>query len=986
MKRVVTSKQHANVIPQASMPDVPPAQVALINGQGFIVSVNDAWRQCVDGNPLCGPRFSVGLNYLQVCEAAGSEGQEEAFRSAAGIQAVLGGTTRHFAFDYPTGPADSPRWFLSTATPLTGEAVQGVVVMHVDVTAERRATEKLSDSETRFRQMAENIRDVFFLRACNSRRLLYVSPAYAEVFGRSCQSVYENPTSWLEAIHPDDRADAERQRQVSTDGGFDVEYRIVRPDGSVRWIASRGYPVYDADGQPVRIAGVASDITGRKEAEQRIDYLNRVYAMLSGTSSLIIRARDRNDLFREACRIAVVEGGFGTAWIGLLDPLSMKVVPVAAAGPDRDFLKNLKRRCAAGDTILHSKGLASLAVLEKKPIVSNDCQADPEALIGGLHVDSEALSLAVLPLIIAGRVVGVLVLYAVAKEFFHAEEMKLLEDLSGNVAFAIDHIEKRERLDYLAYYDVLTGLANRTLFLERVAQYIRSAESEGHYLALFLLDISRFKNINDALGQAAGDSLLRQVADWLTHHMGDAHLVARLSGDRFALVLPQARQGGNLRQMLESAMDNFLNHPFRLNETVLRIAIKVGAAVFPQDGSTAESLFRHAEAALKRAKSGGDRYLFYAPQMSEAAGKLTLETQLRQALERDEFLLYYQPKFDSRTGSLCGAEALIRWNDPTVGLVPPGLFIPILEESGLIHEVGAWALRKAVEDNRRWRLSGLPAVRIAVNVSALQLRHYGFCAEIRAALGKDSEAPAGIELEVTESVIMESARHGGADLHEIRALGVGIGIDDFGTGFSSLELPLAPAGRYAQDRPLVRQRHDGHAGRPHAGLHHHHARAFAQAEGDRRRRGDGGPGASAEGARLRRDARVPVRRTAALRIVRGALSHRGQERWQRLPGRSGRASGWRPRIGKCLAAAHRCGRIEGGMGLRGQDLNLRPSGYEPDELPDCSTPRTQYSRSLEAPQTAPARPCSGPDVAGERCGRALPDARCPRLPAGDPQP
>jgi len=771
---------------QAAILNALPANVALLDAQGFIVSVNEAWQGCVDENPLCGTQFQVGNNYLQVCDDATANGEHDAGESAIGIRAVLAGSTRQFALEYSYGVPANRRWFLSTVTPLTGESVHGIVVMHVEVTAERRATQNLVRSELRFRQMAENIRDVFFLRESVSRRMLYVSPAYAEMFGRSCESLYQDPTSWADAIHPEDRPGSGRYRPTAADGKFDVEYRIIRPDGSMRWIASRGYPVYDADSGLVRIAGVASDITGRREAEQRIDYLNRVYAMLSGINSLIVRAHDRDDLFREACRIAVDEGGFSTTWIGLLDPLSMKIVPVAASGSGSGFLPTLAGRCAAGDSVLQSQGMGSRAIAEKKPIVSNDCQRDPRALIGGLHVDAGVLSLAVLPLIIGGDAVGVLVLYADAREFFHEEEMKLLEDLSGDIAFAIDHIEKQDRLDYLAYYDVLTGLANRTLFMERVAQYIRSAEAGGHRLALFLIDISRFKNINDALGQAAGDSLLQQVGRWLTGHMGDPHLVARLSADRFALVLPHAREGGNLTQMLESAMDSFLNHPFRLNETVLRITSKVGAVVFPNDGSTAEGLFRNAEAALKKAKASGDRYLFYAPQMSDAAGKITLETQLRQGLERDEFLLFYQPKFESQTGRLCGAEALIRWNDPMTGLVTPGSFIPMMEETGLIHEVGSWALRKAVDDHHRWRTLGLNAVPIAVNVSALQLRHHGFAAEVKAALGADEQAPAGLDLEVTESVIMESARHGSANLHDIRAMGVGIGIDDFGTGFSSL--------------------------------------------------------------------------------------------------------------------------------------------------------------------------------------------------------
>jgi EAL domain-containing protein (putative c-di-GMP-specific phosphodiesterase class I) len=198
-------------------------------------------------------------------------------------------------------------------------------------------------------------------------------------------------------------------------------------------------------------------------------------------------------------------------------------------------------------------------------------------------------------------------------------------------------------------------------------------------------------------------------------------------------------------------------------------------------------LFRRAEAALKKAKASGERYLFYTQKMTEAvAGKLTLENQLRQALDKEEFVLHYQPKVSLESGKVTGAEALIRWNDPQMGLVPPGRFIPILEETGLIHEVGRWALRKSIEDYLRWRGAGLPAVRIAVNVSPLQLRNRAFIAEIEQAISIDAHAAAGLELEITESLIMEDVKHSIASLQAIRAMGVTIAIDDFGTGFSSL--------------------------------------------------------------------------------------------------------------------------------------------------------------------------------------------------------
>ena len=542
-----------------------------------------------------------------------------------------------------------------------------------------------------------------------------------------------------------------------------------------------------------------------REGDQRIAYLNRVYAMLSGINSLIVRVRDRDTLFRQACQIATQSGEFSMAWIGIVDPVAMKIVPVASASVDEDFLTALKDRYSASAGASPGIPITARAMSEKKVIVTNDLQSISTVVFGKKLAESGVRSMAIFPLIVADDAVGVLVLYTREIEFFRDEELKLLTELAGNVAFAIDHIEKQERLNYLAYYDVLTGLANRSLFLERVAQSMRSAVSGGNKLALFLIDLERFKNINDSLGRPAGDALLRLVAQWLTSKVGDANLVARVGADLFAVVLPQVRQDGEVARALEKLMAAFLEHPFRLNDAVFRITAKVGIALFPYDGVDTDTLFKNAEAALNKAKASGERYLFYTQKMTElVAGKLTLENQLRQALDKGEFVLHYQPKVSLVSGKMTSAEALIRWNDPLTGLVPPARFIPILEETGLIHEVGRWALRQAIADALRWRSAGLAAVRIAVNVSPLQLRHRSFIDEVKQAISIDAQAAAGLELEITESLLMEDVQRSISSLQAIRDMGVTLAIDDFGTGFSSLSyLSKFPVDTLKIDRSFV---------------------------------------------------------------------------------------------------------------------------------------------------------------------------------------
>ncbi len=673
-----------------------------------------------------------------------------------------------------------------------------------DITKRKHAAQELRESERRFRDLLGNVELVSMMldregriTYCNGYLLRLSGWRYEEVIGRN----------WFERFIPPEIADLKDSFFAALLANLPEarhhENEILTRSGERRLIRWNNSVLRSGAGDVIGTASIGEDITERKEAADRIVHLNRVHAVLSGINTLIVRVHDRDELFREACRIAVEAGGFRMALIAIVDKSATKIVPVASAGKDEALLSVIRGILSSSEHAPTT--MTALALREKQAVVSNDSQRDPRVLFGVKYAEAGVRSMAVLPLLVSDEAVGVLALYASEIEFFHEDELKLLTELAGDIAFAIDHIDKQERLDYLAYYDVLTGLANRSLFLERVAQYVRSAVSGGHELAVFLIDLERFKNINDGLGRPAGDALLRQVAEWLTHNAGDASLLARIGADHFAMVLPQVRREGDVTRLLEKTMAAFLEHPFRLNDAVFRVSARVGAAVFPEDGADAETLLRNAEAALKKAKASGERYLFYTQKMTEAvAGKLTLENQLRQALDNEEFVLHYQPKVNLVSGKLTGAEALIRWNDPRTGLVPPGRFIPILEETGLIYDVGRWALHQAIADYLRWRAAGLPAVRIAVNVSPLQLRNRGFIAEIGHAIGIDAHAAAGLELEITESLIMADIKLSIASLQAIRALGVTIAIDDFGTGFSSLSyLAKLPVDTLKIDRSFV---------------------------------------------------------------------------------------------------------------------------------------------------------------------------------------
>jgi len=399
----------------------------------------------------------------------------------------------------------------------------------------------------------------------------------------------------------------------------------------------------------------------------------------------------------------------------------------------------------------------------------------------------------------------VLALLADEVHFFDDTEMKLLTQLANDIGFALDHLDKEDRLTYLAYYDDITGLPNRTLFLERTRQQLRPRDGVRALLGVAIVDISRFRIVNDTLGRRAGDELLTQVAQRLRQAAGDQLGVARIGINSFGIAVSGLRDAGAVAVTVDHLMRGAFAAPFMLEGTELRMAAKAGVALFPLDGDDAETLLRNAEAALNKAKASADSLLFYASEMNtRVAEALRLEGRLREALERGQFVLHYQPKQHLPSGVIGGGEALLRWNDPQRGLVSPAQFIPILEETGLIYDVGRWALRQALADNRRWREAGLAPLKVAVNVSLLQLRHRGFIDEVRDAIAGDLQAAAGLELEITESMVMDDVQHSTESLQALRDMGISIAIDDFGTGFSSLSyLARLPVDTLKIDRSFI---------------------------------------------------------------------------------------------------------------------------------------------------------------------------------------
>jgi diguanylate cyclase (GGDEF)-like protein len=362
---------------------------------------------------------------------------------------------------------------------------------------------------------------------------------------------------------------------------------------------------------------------------------------------------------------------------------------------------------------------------------------------------------------------------------------------------------------HVAQHDVLTGLPNRSLLQDRLGQAVARANRSGDPVWVMLIDLDRFKFVNDSMGHKAGDVLLMTVAARLRASLRDTDTVARLSGDEFVVILSERAEQPLSKDIVQRLMDS-VAQPVLLGAKEFFVTCSIGVAVYPGDAAAADSLIEHADIAMYRAKKlGRNNFQFYTPAMNEESQeRVRIESALRNALERKEFVLHYQPQVDLKTGRIVGMEALIRWQHPELGMVPPGRFIGIAEETGLIVPIGAWVMRTAAAQNKAWQDAGLGQLRVAVNLSARQFAAADLVPGIERVLLETGLDPACLELELTESLFMSDVTPAVELLHRMKALGVQLSIDDFGTGYSSFSyLSRFPIDVLKIDRSFVNDLH-----------------------------------------------------------------------------------------------------------------------------------------------------------------------------------
>jgi diguanylate cyclase (GGDEF)-like protein len=503
--------------------------------------------------------------------------------------------------------------------------------------------------------------------------------------------------------------------------------------------------------------------------------LSRIHAVLSGTNSAIVRIRQPQPLLQEACRIAVAHGGFGLAWIGLADA-GGKITASATEG------------AGAGEGDLHqfAPDVVRHILQHGEPVLCNDVHsADSFGLCRADARQRGFESMVGLPLHSPRGVIGAVLLYAQAAGSFDADEMKLLGELAGDIAFALEAITNEQRANYLSYYDALTGLPNMELFLDRLEQIEQNAFHSGGGAFVIVLNLERFKQVNDTLGRHGGDEVLRVIASRLGEDLGRQCTVARVGADNFA-VAGERGIDENVNALCATLL-NLVNEPMTVHGATVQLAARLGVSVYPTDASDSESLFKNAEAALRQTKAVLARFQYYSQELNtRLAEKAELERLLKEAVDAGQFTMYYQPKVDLRTGQIAGAEALIRWQHPVMGTVSPDRFISLAEETGLIVPIGNWVIHAVCAQQAQWQRTGQRIVPIAVNLSALQFRETNVLHILSGALERHGLDPRWLEVELTESLVMHDPETAQQTMRHFGDLGLNISLDDFGTGYSSL--------------------------------------------------------------------------------------------------------------------------------------------------------------------------------------------------------
>lgn len=568
------------------------------------------------------------------------------------------------------------------------------------------------------------------------------------------------------------------------------------PPASRKWLSSTKVPLRNAENEVFGLVGIAHDITARKQADVLRDGQAHLLEMIAMSAPL-------EDVLDHLMRLveAQLQGIFGS--ILLLDKDGSHLRHGAAPSLAKDYTSAID-----GIAIGPKVGSCGIAVFRREPVIVTDIMQDPlwenYRKLAAPYGYRSCWSTPILSH--QGAVLGVFAMYSMTVREPSEAETRLINFTTRIAGIAIERKLAEDQIHFMANHDALTGLPNRALLEDRLSQAILYAQRYDRWVTVLFIDLDNFKLVNDTLGHNAGDELLKTVAARMVECVRATDTVVRLGGDEFVIVLSDPP--GNI-DLISEAVQRIrvaIAEPIELGNHRLGATASIGIANYPKDGANPNTLLANADAALYRAKEfGRDNFQFYAPEFNTRAHeKLVLREEMRNALAHSEFKLLYQPQVDLRTGRVFAVEALLRWEHPTRGAVPPTVFIPTAEETGLIVPIGDWVLHEACRQNKAWQDAGLPPLTVCVNVSARQFRERNLIDRVVNALNDSGLEARYLELEVTESLIMQDVDLAVATMNTLQDLGVQISIDDFGTGYSSLSaLKTFPVARLKIDKSFI---------------------------------------------------------------------------------------------------------------------------------------------------------------------------------------
>ncbi len=678
------------------------------------------------------------------------------------------------------------------------------VSLSIEMHERRRVEVALRREEQKYRSIFENAVEGIFQTSAEGHYLA-ANPMLAKIYGYGSPDELMNTLTDIEHqlyVDPDRRTEF-RELLRSQDAVRSFESQIYRKDGVVIWISENARTIRDSSGQLVGYEGTVEDITVRKQAEAELHKRDQLLQGVAEATHYLLTNPHCDQAIGQALATLGIAANVDRVYIyenlSLLGsgkvPVQMRFEwtrpPIAPLLKRPDVqeqiytsLKTLQPNdpdaaaapeCYWYDTL--AKGISVSATVDEFPLASQ-----------GMLQHYGIFSLLMVPLLIDDQFWG-WVGFDDSRPDRHwfKSEKSILIAMAASIGGALKREIAEATIRYQAHHDLLTGLPNRVQFSDRLPAAISSARRHQQMLAVLFLDLDRFKTINDTLGHAIGDQLLQYVAERLTDCLREGDLVARWGGDEFTLLLPDIIELDDVTTIAQRIL-SALKPAFHLEGHELYITSSIGIALYPHHGKDVPTLLKHADAALYRVKEQGrNSYQLYTPDINfQASELLALENRLHHALARREFVVHYQPQVNIHTHQVGCVEALVRWQHPEIGLISPGTFIPLAEENGLIVPIGEWILQTACAQNKLWQDQGLPKLRISVNLSARQFQQPNLVEQVAKALADTGLDPQYLELEITETMVMQNVTFASDMLQSLRKMGVQIAMDDFGSGYSSL--------------------------------------------------------------------------------------------------------------------------------------------------------------------------------------------------------